>query len=64
MRIDIISQEKNATVLPNKMAAVRILYILGLQPFPRECENKDMTAMLAQQQNGGYDVTCNRRTHL
>jgi hypothetical protein len=45
-----------------------------LQSFPRECEDKDMAAMLdditkeAKEksfvnvlQHGGYDVTCNRR---
>jgi hypothetical protein len=47
--------------------------ILGLQSFPRECEDKDMAAMLVPQtkeaneksfvnvlQHGGYDVTCNQ----
>jgi hypothetical protein len=47
--------------------------ILGLQSFPRECEDKDMSAMLdvitkeANEkyfvnvlQHGGDDVTCNQ----
>jgi hypothetical protein len=46
-----------------------------MQSFPRECEDKDMAAMLDDiteegnekyfvnvLQHGGYDVTCNRRT--
>jgi hypothetical protein len=40
--------------------------ILGLQSFPRECENKDMAATLYaiikdDEEYGGYNVTCNRR---
>jgi hypothetical protein len=51
--------------------------ILGLQSFPRECEDKDMAAMLVDitkeanekyfvnvLQHGGYDVTWTRRTPL
>jgi hypothetical protein len=48
----------------------QIFGILGLQSFPRECEEKDMAAMLVSKtkeanekyfvnilQHGGYDVT-------
>jgi hypothetical protein len=51
--------------------------ILVLQSFPREWEDKDMEAMLDDvtkedneksfvndQQDGGYDVTCNRKISI